>query len=285
VTIGGSLYGGQGLNSGTVFSPGKATSVSVTGSLVGSSGEHSGAIYTQQLGKATVYGSLFGGAGLLSGGVFAEDSVEGGNRTSSVTIYGGITAYNNDGGGILINGKTGTVKIYGNVTGVGLGTRALLRFSGIDATPGPRNASDALAVTSVTILGSVKNTDIFAGYDGDEEPFRGDAGIGALSIYGSAESLRVAAGVNRGADGLLGTFDDSLFSPRGTGLLPTIGSVTIRGAFTSGGTDGSIITAAIIKSLKVGTPALSYTLDSRGVDDFTVGVANDIVIREIPNVV
>ncbi len=271
VFVGGSLVGGAGKNSGTVNSANKINTLTVGGSFYGNSGDYSGAIHSEQLGKATINGSLFTGTGLLSGSLAVEDSrvTTKGNRTSSVTILGSVydtaqntTNYNLT--GVIINGKTTSVKIMGSVIAEGIGNRATLRFSGIGHITGePKNASDALALTTLFIGGNVRNAEILAGYDGDNDPLRGDAGFGSVTIGGSVFGLQLIAGIDPGNDEVFGTTDDSQFFPRKTGVVPTVGAVTIKGQLLGSGTGGgSHILSGYIKSLKVG--AVSVTLDSRG---------------------
>ncbi len=288
VTIGGSLVGGSGKSSGAVNSANKINAITVGGTLYGSSGDYSGAIHSEQLGKATIGGSLFTGTGLLSGSLAVEDSLPTtkGNRTSSVVINGNIydfaensTNYNIT--GVIINGKTTSVKILGSVLSSGIGNVATLRFSGIGYTSGePKNASDALALTTLFIGGDVRGAEILAGYDGDNEPLRGDAGFGSVTIGGSVFGVKIIAGIDPGADGNFGTIDDEQFFPRKTGVVPTVGAVTIKGQLLGSGTGGgSQIISGFIKSLKVG--AVSVALDSREIDNFEFGSTHDLIVREI----
>lgn len=292
VFVGGNLVGGAGKNSGSVASANKINAITVGGSFYGSSGDYSGAIHGEQLGKATINGSLFTGTGLLSGSLGIEDSLvtTTGNRTSTVTILGSVydTAQNTTNynlAGVIINGKTTSVKILGSVIAEGTGNRATLRFSGIGHITGePKNASDALALTTLFIGGDVRNAEILAGYDGDNDPLRGDAGFGSVTIGGSVFGMKLIAGIDPGSDDVFGTFDDSQFFPRKTGVVPTVGAVTVKGQLLGSGTGGgSLILSGYIKSLKVGP--VSVTLDSRGIDDFEFGSTHDLTVREIPAVV
>ncbi len=285
VFIGGSLVGGAGKYSGGVQSANRVASFTADGTFYGNGGDYSGALHCEQLGKAVVTGSLLGGAGLLSGSIAAEDSIltTKNNYTSSVTINGNIRTTGFQNTGLLINGKTGTVKINGSVTGEGPRASVLLRFSGLsdDAGVTPKNAADAIAIKSLTILGDVRQARILAGYEGAEDPLRGDVGIGTITIGGSVFATDIIAGVDPGADLIFGTADDELASPMKPGLVSTIGAVIVKGQLIGGGTGGQFnIIAGKVTSLRVG--AVTIPLQGNAIDDFTYGITKNLRVLEIP---
>lgn len=284
VTVNGGLFGNDGKFSGSIRGQTLIKNATVKGSLHGGVGEKSGSIYSDQtLTQAKVTGNVTGGAGLLSGSIAGENTDDGGAITKSITIGGSL--YSTVPGaltGIFLQGKTSKVTIGGGVIGLNDST-ASLRFVGYPFTsPSPKNSADANAITTLKIGGDMRNAEIITGHDGGG-PHRGDANIGSITIGGSVQATNIVAAVSAGTDEIWGTDDDTLFSPRGTGLVPTIGSITIKGQLigSPGQSDGFVITASVIKSIKVASQSLD--LSSSAVADLIeqYGPYRDITIREV----
>jgi|GEM_PF-730347 len=284
VTVYGGLFGSDGKFSGAIRGETLIKTATVKGSLFGGLGEKSGSIYSDQtLTQAKVTGDVTGGSGLLSGSIAGENTDDGGAITKSITIGGSL--YSTVSGaltGIVMQGKTSKVTIGGGVIGLN-DSVATLRFVGYPfSSPSPKNSADANAITTLKIGGDMRNAEIITGHDGGG-PHRGDANIGSITIGGSVQATNIVAAVSAGTDEIWGTDDDTLFSPRGSGLVPTIGSITIKGQLlgSPGGSDGFVITASVIKSIKVGSQSLD--LSSSAVADLIeqYGPYRDITIREV----
>jgi len=150
-----------------------------------------------------------------------------------------------------------------------------------------------LAIRSLTVKGSVENTQIRAGLG----PFNADASVGSIAVGGDWIASTVAAGVNPGADTVFGTADDgkvSVATPRDNpALFSTIGSFTVRGqAFGTAVENDDMfgIVAERIGKAKVGGRTFAFTtgatpeaffaaptLDGRGAEN----PAFDFTIREL----
>ena len=284
VTVNGGLIGGAGKFSGSIRAQTLLKSATVDGSLNGAFGEKSGSIYSDQtLTLAKVGGNVVGGTGLLSGSIAGENSDDGGAITKSISIDGSLySTVPNSLTGIVLQGKTSKVTIGGGVVGLN-GSTVTMRFTGYPFTsPPPENSADANAIGTIKIGGDVRNADIITGFDG-AGPSRGDANIKSITVGGSVLATNIVAAINPGADEIWGTGDDSLFSPRGSGLIPTIGSITIKGQLlgTPGGVDGFVITAGLLKSIKIGS--VGIPLDSKNIDRISsYGAGRDITIFEVP---
>lgn len=88
VTIAGDIEGGVGTNSGGVLANGPLQSVTVNGSVIGSVGSNSGFIGSlSKVGSVKVIGSIEGGEGQLSGRVYSAGNIE---KVSAAKLVGGI---------------------------------------------------------------------------------------------------------------------------------------------------------------------------------------------------
>jgi hypothetical protein len=111
-SIGDSLIGNEGDNSGTIISSGKATKIEITNDITGGLGKFSGNIRVSEIGSVTIGGSVTGAAGADSGVVFATRGIK------SVEIGEDIVGGNGIGsGGVLANGVVQSVVVNGDVTG------------------------------------------------------------------------------------------------------------------------------------------------------------------------
>ena len=149
ISIGGSLIGGVGGNSGSIVSQGDIGPVTIGHDVQGGSGSSSGIIQSYKLiASVTIRGSLIGGSGGLSGVI---DSLVGiGPVTISNDVQGGT---GNNSGFISSSGTLGAVKIFGSLLGGSGG------FSGAITSNGDMGA--------VTIYRNMQGgSQYFAGYIG-----------------------------------------------------------------------------------------------------------------------
>ena len=75
---------------------------------------------------------------------------------------------------------------------------------------------------SVRIGGSVTETDILAGYNGNGTPVNADTQIGPIFVGGAFTSSNIVSGVGTGADGDFGTEDDAALSGAGIANNPAL---------------------------------------------------------------
>jgi hypothetical protein len=123
LTVGGSLIGGDDLNTGYVRVTGDVGSIKITGSLIGGTDFNTGAIQiTGNSGPITVGGSLVGGQA-LTGSAFNSGQIEVSGRVAALTVrgsvLGGHQVDNNSifDSGIIDVGGVGKIFIGGDLIG------------------------------------------------------------------------------------------------------------------------------------------------------------------------
>jgi hypothetical protein len=260
VKIGRDVLGGSGQFTGFIIAV-TLTSVSIGGSLIGSSGADSGAVEPADLGAVTIGHDVQGGSGEASGFIFSN------SRITSVTIGGSLSGGSNTASGEIIgNGDIGPVHIGHDLLGGSISGTASLDQSGYIESTGARIASvfiggsiiagsDAstggsltrnasirarddigavtvrgslvgnagshgdsfviisargqhtpaagtdVAIGKITVGGRVEFAQVYAGYDAALAPRNADAQIGAVTVGGDwAASSLIAGAVNLGAD-------------------------------------------------------------------------------------
>lgn len=250
IKITGSLYAGFGNISGTLYADGGINSVNIGGSIVG---DTSGALDGVQQGG----GAIVSGAGLgtvtIKGGVYGEFGPTG----------GGIYAY---GGGIKsisigrdLTGSTASTGIYaaGAISSLSVGG------SIIGAAPGGGVVfvlSDT-AINKLTVKGRVENADILAGSGFYNAIIGGtgnaDAQIGTVSVGQDWVASNLAAGTDSSnANNFFGFLGDQTVAGNNVdiGLASRIASITIKGNVVGtpdSGIDGFGFFAQQIGSLKI----------------------------------
>ncbi len=234
LTIGGSLLGGAGTNSGSVQSQGNIGTVSIGGNIEGGAGLLSGVVYsvTGQIGSLKVGGSILGGSGPaddVNGNgslLLGAGSVISKLNLGHVTIGGDIVGGSGDGSGSLVS-VSGTIQstVAGVVVGVSVGG---------NLQGGSGNQSGQISSTSD--MGPVK--------------------IGRSIIGGSqANTGLVSCGGNLGAVTVGGDVRGSAFPDTGvigSGKNGKIASVKIGGSLI-GGTDftGEVSSGSDIGSISI----------------------------------
>ncbi len=313
-TFGGSIDGGEGnydttieagAQLGQVFAEGTIGPVVVFGNVSGNAidpegGAYSGQIRGLSIASVTIHGSLNGGLGDYSGGLYA----------TSLNIGPVVIANNLQGGGgfgsgfISAEGNLSSVKIGNSLLGgdgSGSGYVAaggnLTTFeadfaSGNSESSRPRISAGKL-ISSVTINGSIFNTDILAGYNTSGFGFNPDAQIGTVKIgtfadseteSGTMQGTNIVAGISARGDGYFGTSDDQPLS--GTdkpAIYSKIASVIVKGSIinTSNSGDTFGIVAQHLVSVKVGGSPLSLTAGARNNHYQPTGLSSDTVYGEV----
>lgn len=238
VTVGGSLHGKAGFQSGFIVATGNIGNVKVGGDLVGSTTGGSGSIYAVngQMGNVTVGGSLIAGDGIDSG------AISGGSGLGNVKIGGSLvndsTAPNGGAGSISTFGRMGNVTIGGDVTNPG--------YTSHDAI----HAADDIGNVKIGgSLGTADTTAVIKSVNGSI----GSVTVGH-NVYGAISAHENIGNIKIG-ENLQGTkVDHSGVIEAQTG---NIGSITIGGS-VAGVNDaarsqsGMITADGDIKSVKIG---------------------------------
>jgi len=262
MVVGGNIYGGTDLNSGSVAAgAGGITRLVIGGDVVGGAGDGSGRVVSLgRIGFARIAGSVIGSNGLQSGGVMA-----GAGGIGRLVVGGGITGGSVDGsGGIQAFGPVGSITVGGSIMGgsggtsgfvyapAGIGTLDVtgklwgrlgplsgsvvatrigtLRLGGIEAGDGAQSGSvRAVSLGTVVVRGDIAGSLLQPALIlalGAATP-TGPRAIGSLTVGGN----------------MTGTFVLGGYEP--FGLTPgnaaaRIGAVTVRGNMT-----GSSIVAGV----------------------------------------
>ncbi len=276
VSIGGSLLGGAGFDSGEIFTTGDAGAVKIGGDVIGGTITASGLVTVRgQLTSLSIGGSLFGGAsdstGVISGddigavkigrnliggsiaGTMANLSRTGfieGDRIASVSIGGSIVAGTDDStagelfrnASIRARDDLGAVAVRGSLIGhsgpQGFSPVILSARDQAGLAPG---ATLDLAIKSLSIGGRVQHAQILAGYDDDaNDALNGNASIGAVSVGGDWFASDLVAGAQDDASAArtdpFGDADDQP-GPLST-LIARIARIAIGGVVAGTATAG-----------------------------------------------
>jgi len=231
VTVGGSLRGGAGNDSGEISASGNVAGVTVKGSLDGGAGFGTGEIYTGgNLGPVQIGGSVQGSGGNTSGSIIAVGDLAG--VTVKGSLVGGAGDYSGEiGSDVWTTGSVGPVQIGGNVTGSG-GTFSGTIFAGGD-------------LAGVTVGGSLG----------------GGAGSlsGAIFAIGNMGQVQIGKGVQ----GTAGQYSGSILADG------TLAGVTVGGSLSggAGSPSGVIIADGDLGPVQIG----GGVLGSGGVGSGEVG--------------
>ena len=281
VQIGGSVFGGNNANTGSIIAKTKLTSVAISGSLQGDpteSGAHSGSIVSLgSIGTVTVKGSVIGGSASQSGSILAE-----GGGITSVSIGRDLVSKLAP-NGIYAAGNLTTVKVGGSIIGGSPTTPALILADGI---ANPASTAKAVAIGSVTVGARVENAQILAGTDFYSASLGGvanaDAGIGTITTGGDWIASSAAAGVDPGAGGLFGDGDTVETNNASATVASRIASIVIKGnLFGTPNTmgDSFAFTAQQIGALTI--HGQKQTLSATSNDDRFLGANLDVLIKEL----
>ena len=234
------------------------------------------------LGKVSVDGDLqqldaAGVAGLTvySLGQFAGEDVKGAPLTSEIGLKLGALTVKTDASRVTLAAQTfGAIKA--------LNLDAVSIFAAGFGNPGTPAA--ALVIKSLTVTGSVRASQIFAGYDATGAAVNADVAIGKVIVKGQWIASDLVAGARTGTDGIFATADDSLI-PGGNAIVAKIASITIAGAaFGTPGNlrDGFGFAAEEIGALSIGKAKFPLVKGAR--NDLTpllAGLTGDVRVREV----
>jgi hypothetical protein len=195
----------------------------------------------------------------------------------------------------VIDGKLGalTVKTDASRVSVAAQTFGAIKAFNLDAVhlfaagvANPAKTSIALAIKSLTVTGTVRDSQILAGYDATGAAVNADVQIGAVKVVGQWVASNLVAGVSAGDDAIFATGDaNEALIPAGNAVVAKIASITIGGA--AFGTsddlrDGFGFSAEEIGSFKTGKAKLPL---QRGAHNDTTalltGLTGDLRVREV----
>lgn len=274
ITLVGSLFGSNGMNSGTIDSFGGVASVKIGGSIFGGSGDSSGKLSALGAVSISIKYDVIGGSGANTG------SIVGGTTPTSIlksVVIGGSMISESSATRISAT-RIGSVTIKGDVSG---NTIAPVNIFGFGLMP-PNNALESIAIGKVTIGGDLKFAGIFAGVNTGFSGVTADAAIGSVKIAGNMIGSSITAGIVP-TNGRYGDADDA-FAGGNAGspeIFAKIASITIGGQLigTIGGlVDSFGILAEQIGAISVAKIKLPLTANK---DDFTFSVSGDVRVREL----
>jgi hypothetical protein len=234
------------------------------------------------LGKVCVDGDLqrvdaanVGALTVYSMGQFAAGVWEMDELTSNFTGKLGALTIKTDASRVAIAAETiGAIKA-GNLEGVKIVASGVLN---------PAKAANALAIKSIAISGSVKFSDILAGYNAAGEPVNADVQIGKVAVKGQWIASDLIAGATAGADEIFGTADDARIAGGGA-IVSKLASITIGGAAfgtVDEADDGFGFVAEELGKISIGKAKL--TLIKEAGNDLAAqlfGATLDVRIREV----
>lgn len=307
VYLGGTLAGGSGDGSGSIFADLTVGSVFLGGSLIsGTTRDDNGTPVLSsaagsigsgtKLGKVTVMGGVFGGMSYFGGSIFTSPGSTG--KIGAVTINGVLTGGTEIFGtgadavlvfnGIYSDSTLGAVKV-GSLSGRNPASPVNIVAKGVIH---PANATEALAIASVTVVRGAYSAQILAGFDEtlsafhpDGSPINPDVQIGAVKVGNNWQASSIAAGVSQGADIFFGNGSDEAIPPTqaASPIRSKIASVTIGGYIvgTSFASDSFAFQAHEIGAVKIGGTVIPMNGPLAPADDYLIGVTHDFHIREV----
>lgn len=294
IEIAGDLRGDSGRNSGRI-SVGQLVSGHVRGSIVGGSGHFSGSVFASgdidllKIGRDLRGASISGSASSLTGTGFIRafgdiHSIDiGGSLVAGVDTASGTLTLS---GAIDAFGAIGKVKIGGDIAGNAT-NRALIAARGQTV-----QTSTDLAIGSVEVGGGVRFADILAGYEiritpgsdllfffnVEQRPVNPDAQIGTVKVAKGWTASNLIAGIDPGDDELFGTADDAVIAgANNPTIVSRIASIVIGGpvAGTAAVGDFFAFEAQHIASMSVNGAPVALTA---GLDNILL--ATDVRVRE-----
>jgi hypothetical protein len=279
LTVGGSFFGGSGESSASVVAIRTITTATIGGSVTGD-GAASGRINTQMLGTLTVGRDVRGGAGDFSGQVLV--GIGGAN---AITVGGSVESGTGLGAGsVIVNAPLVSLTIKGGV----LGTAADPVFI---VARGRDSQSNPLALGTLSIGGSAEFLEVLGGFSNSAQLRNADANLGTITVGGAWRAGSITAGVEKGADGQFGTFDDALGTLGDDPVNRSkIAAIIIKGRAlgTAAGGDAFGFVAQEIGSLKIGASSLPMQPGARNddldADDplYVLSRAGDLRVHEEP---
>ena len=234
------------------------------------------------LGTVSVDGDLrqidaasIAGLTVYSLGQFAADNIPAAQLISNIDGKLGALTIKTDASRVTIAAQTiGAIKAL-NLDGV------IILASGV---LNPAKLANAIAIKSLTISGSVRDSQILVGYDVSGNAMNADVQIGAVKVLGQWVASNLAAGAHAGSDGIFSTADDAVILG-GNAIVSKIASITIAGAAfgTSDNLrDGFGFVAEEIGSVSIGKAKLPLAKGARNdLSPLLAGLTGDLRVREV----
>jgi hypothetical protein len=270
VLIGTNIYGGSGLSSGAVLSPGTIQKVVVMGDVIGGTAGESasgsttsgfaGAISGKTLGSVVIEGSLTGGNMVLGDTNQTGDTdgaILSGTSIGSVYIGVSVTGGSGPNSGYISSGAgVGSLVIAGTIP------KSILASSG-DLSGGAGASSGSLHIGGA--VGKLMVAQSVAGSSGSSS--------GSISVNGEVGTLAIGGNLTGGTDDNTGTV--SVF-----GLLKTTSIVGNVAGSSSGATkltNTGYIQADTIGTMVIGGDLTAGSAGSGGIDTSGAIRANDAI--------
>lgn len=250
-----SVVGGAGESSGIVNASNNAT-VKIGGSLIGGQAEDAGSVSAGNNANVSIGGDIVGGTGVLSGTVVVSSAKK---ITVGGSIYGKTGVFTDAAGGIYSASTLGDVSIKGSVISEN-GGRAFVMAQGM-------MNSSTLAISKLTVGGSVDSLDVMAGYrlDGDTGDYlatNGDASIGAVKVAGNWSGSNLVAGVETANTATGFRINDStLINGHDPAIIAKIVSLTIGGqamGFAENAYFNGFVAEQVPQKFKVGKRTFTF---------------------------
>jgi hypothetical protein len=292
VTVRGDLIGGTGIGAGCVFSDADLATATIGGSVRGGSQLETGAIIaTGAAGAIAIGGDVVGGSASGTVGLAASGYIEAkriarlslnGSLIAGTDLTSGAFAHN---GAICVDDDIGTVLIKGSL--IGNPTNPALISARGSATP---TTTGDVAIGRLTVLGRAEFANILAGVSpgtGGSVPADADAQIGVVTVGGDWIASSLVAGAVAGGDGYFGDADDARMAGSGVKddplLVSSIARLSVGGQVvgTIAAGDYFGIVAEAIGAVTIHGSALPLVAGPHN-DDLSLGPTADFSVHELP---
>ncbi len=262
VTVGGDVNGGSGANTGTIGAAGTMGDVTITGSINGGGGNDSGVIRsTGNMGFVTIGGNITGGTAQNAAAVGTAGTLDGVHVSGDVT--GGSDAFT---GVILSTGDMGAVQVDGSLQGGDgansgvVGTAgALTSYDGAGIYGGAGTGSGSL--TAAGNIGTVNISNLWSGTGANSGAINAGGTLGDVTVQGS----------------ILGSTNTPLSITSG-GTMGSLSATNMSGAgVSSGGDIGTIALTTSILNSRITAAGSMGDITANGIPG-TAGIDSSIFI-------
>lgn len=274
VSIGGSLVGGAGTNSGNIRVAGDITTLTIGGDVVGEYGTNSAFIEGASANSISIKGNIFGGNGSNSGYLnFTGDvktlsigkDIRGSSGFSSARIYvnGDLTSGKVGGSIVGSGGSSGVISIGGKAVSLAIGGDVKGGTGDSSGAVSSEEGFDVLSIKGSLIGGSASSAGlIYAGIDPVTLAPTNKISIGRDIVGGTGASgsgtilVLTAQSISVG-----GSITGATVKTGANGIVERSGGIS---AIIFDGSDGSIGTVTVGKNIVGGSATGAYMLDKSG---------------------
>ncbi len=246
--------------------------VKITGSVLATDIEVDGGISA-----FTVFGNVIGTSLIAEGsiGAISNATTPGKFRYSGGVVVKGSVL----GGDIGTNGDLANFRVSGDVQGTLVSARGDL------VTP---DLLTAQTMGALTIGGRASHSDFLLGYDLDLNSVNPDVQLDKVTVTGGWVGSNLAVGAEQGADGFLGTADDTLIEGGNATITSGIAALVIKGAaYGTPGQSGDFYGIAAEEIVKGKIALATLPLSAGAGNDLgptLLGVSFDFAVHEVSGV-